>query len=294
MTSTISGMAVVIVHYKSPDTLLLTLRGLSQHFDRENLIVVDNSASLTEDVYRQAATVLADGANRGYAGGVNHGIRAVANTLPDVSEILVCTHEALFRDDALSQLVATAKKFPGGHIVGPKLVTRDARGAESVWSNGGYLSLPFYYPKHDVAENAHGLHRVKWVDGAAFVIDLDTWHRIGGVPEEFFMYMEDVALGLLARRAGVPVLTNLDAVVEQSANGPSRSLAIRNRIILALRYMRPFESMVVRAEVRARSLLARVHPSPSVREKAIESNRAVSEGKAVVRQLDAAATVIAS
>ncbi|MFE5835289.1 glycosyltransferase family 2 protein [Arthrobacter sp. NPDC056493] len=285
MTSTISGMAVVIVHYNSHDTMRLTLDDLSRHFDREHLVVVDNSATLTEDVYRQRATVLADGENRGYAGGVNHGIRAVAKTLPDVSEILVCTHEALFRDDALSQLHATAKEFPGGHIIGPKLVTRDYRGVESVWSNGGHLSLPFYYPKHDVAASARGLRRVKWVDGAAFVIDLGTWRRLGGIPEEFFMYMEDVALGLLARRAGVPVLTNLDAIVEQSANGPSRSLAIRNRIILALRYMRPFERMIVRAEVRARSLLARVHPSPSMREKAMESNRAVSEGKAIVSQL---------
>jgi N-acetylglucosaminyl-diphospho-decaprenol L-rhamnosyltransferase len=294
MTSKISGVAVVIVHYNSPDTMRLTLGNLSPHFDREHLIVVDNSASLTEDVYHQKATVLADGDNRGYAGGVNHGIRAVGNTLPDVSEILVCTHESLFREDALGQLLATAKKFPDGHIVGPKLITRDAEGVESVWSNGGHLSLPFFYPKHNVATNTHGLHRVKWVDGAAFVIDLDTWRRLGGIPEEFFMYMEDVALGLLARRAGVPVLTNLDAVVEQSANGPSRSLAIRNRIILALRYMRPFESMVVRTEVRARSFLARVHPSPSVREKATESNRAVSEAKSLVSQLDAAGTLTAS
>jgi N-acetylglucosaminyl-diphospho-decaprenol L-rhamnosyltransferase len=291
MTSTTSGMAVVIVHYNSPDTMLLTLENLSQHFDREHLIVVDNSASLTEDVYRQRATVLADGDNRGYAGGVNYGIRAVMNTLPDVSEILVCTHEALFRDDALSQLLATAKKFPDGHIVGPKLITRDEEGTESVWSNGGHLSLPFYYPKHDVAANTHGLHHVKWVDGAAFVIDIDTWRRLGGIPEEFFMYMEDVALGLLARRAGVPVLANLDAVVEQSANGPSRRLAIRNRIILALRYMRPFESMVVRAEVRARSFLASLHPLPGVRKKAIESNEAVSEARAVVNELDAAGSV---
>lgn len=290
MTSNISGVAVVSVHYNSPDTMRLTLENLSPHFDREHLIVVDNSASLTEDVYRQKATVLADGDNRGYAGGVNHGIRTVKNTLPDVSEILVCTHESLFREDALRQLLATAKEYPAGHIVGPKLVTRDAEGLESVWSNGGHLSLPFFYPKHNVSANAHGLHHVKWVDGAAFLIDLETWHRLGGIPEEFFMYMEDVALGLLARRAGVPVLTNLDAVVEQSANGPSRSLAIRNRTILALRYMRPFERLVVRAEVRGRSFLASVHPSPSMRDKATESHRAVSEARALVSQLDAAGT----
>lgn len=216
------------------------------------------------------------------------------NTLPDVTEILVCTHEALFRDDAVSRLLATAKKFPRGHIIGPKLVTQDAEGSELVWSNGGHLPLPFYYPKHDTAAEARGIRRVKWVDGAAFVIDLDTWRRVGGIPEEFFMYMEDVALGLLAHRAGVPVLTDLDAVVEQSANGPSRTLAIRNRIILAFRYMHRFEGMVVRAEIRTRSLLTRLHPSRRVREKAVQSESAVSEGKAIVRQLTASGATIRS
>ena len=116
-------------------------------------------------------------------------------------------------------------------------------------------------------------------------MDTKTWKALGGVPEEFFMYMEDVALGLKCRAAGIPVLVNLGAVVEQTANGPSRRLAIRNRMLLALRYLNSWKRLVVAMEIRGRQWLMSLHPSKEVRLKAAESRDAVREAKRIALSL---------
>ncbi|WP_458781231.1 glycosyltransferase family 2 protein [Arthrobacter sp. D3-16] len=283
-----SSAAAVVVHYNSENTLRETLASLGKFFDRSHIIVVDNSSSLKNEGLDHTATIVDDGKNRGYAGGVNRGFELISERLPSVSEVLVCTHETIFRDDAIQQLFTTASNFAEGHIIGPKLVTKTENGGLNVWSNGGRISLPFFYPSHDRGPHRAGLQEVDWVDGAAFVIDIATFKRIGGIPQEFFMYMEDVAVGLLAKAHGVPVLTQLEALVEQSANGPSRALAIRNRVILAVRYMSGLQSLVVRSEIRVRQLLHSMHPGVATKKKAQESKKAVQEAIRICEALDTA------
>lgn len=280
-----TSLAAVVVHYESHDSLRKTIHNLGEHLDPDRIIVVDNSSSLLSQQISIAAKILDDGTNRGYAGGVNHGIRFVADNIPDASEIVVCTHEALFREGALEALMTTASALPHGHIVGPRLVTSGADGNEIVWSNGGAYSFPLSYPRHSRTGQTSGQRYVKWVDGAAFVIDLKTWEKVGGVPEEFFMYMEDVALGELCRQHKIPVVVNLDAVVEQTANGPSRALAIRNRLLLATRYMSFSRGAVVASDVFARQVLMSLHPARHLRQKAIESRSAAREARTIAKRL---------
>lgn len=277
-----SNVAAVVVHYKSHETLSLTVENLSQFFEPSRLFIIDNSSSLCESPLRRLATILDDGQNRGYAGGVNRGFQHVAS-IPSITEVLVCTHETIFRKGAVELLLETASRYPDGHIVAPKLVTNSASGGETIWSNGGTFSFPLNYPKHDTSKSRKGIRRVRWVDGAAFVMSTSTWRLVGGVPEEFFMYMEDVALGLKCQASRIPVLVNLDAVVEQTANGPSRSLAIRNRVILAKRYMGTWRRQVVMAEITVRSKLMALHPSDGVRSKSRESIAAVADAKSRIK-----------
>lgn len=277
--------AAVVVHYDSVDTLSETVRSLRRYLPAERIFVVDNSSSLNEKTADIEAVVLDDGLNHGYAGGVNLGIRHVTRTLDAIREVLVCTHETIFRDDAIFRLFQTANQYPGGHLVGPRLVTRNDDGEVVTWSNGGSYSLPFLYPKHNLGRRVDGVANVRWVDGAAFVMDTSTWERLGGIPEEFFMYMEDVAMGELCRRHEIPVVVDLGAVVEQSANGPSRFLAIRNRVLLARRYMTWTSKLTVLSDVFMRQLAMSLHPRKVTRAKSQESRDAVRAAKDIYRQL---------
>lgn len=276
-----SDVAALVVHYDSPETLQQTIGNLRQFFAPERLFVVDNSSSLGDSGVGHDATIIDDGENHGYAGGVNLGMRHISSNSA-IAEVLVCTHETVFRENAVELLLETASKHPGDHIVAPRLVTKSRNGADSIWSNGGTLSFPFSYPGHNRSKSRSGVQKATWVDGAAFVISISTWRRVGGVPEEFFMYMEDVALGLKCQKLGIPVLANLDAQVEQTANGPSRRLAIRNRAILAMRYMGALRRTIVLGEIKLRGLLMALHVDPRVKSKSRESKEAVREAKSIV------------
>lgn len=285
MTNDTSFVAAIVVHYDSPVTLKKTLENLNLTFDKKQIIVVDNSSSLTGEDFHRLATIIDDGENRGYAGGVNRGFRFVSAHLPAVSEVLICTHETIFRPGAIARLLSTAAEYPNGHIVGPRLVTQADDGSYRVWSNGGSLRPPLFYPKHDTNSSLCGTRQVDWIDGAAFVIDKDSFARIGGFPEEFFMYMEDVAMGLLLRKMGIPVLVDVAATVEQTANGPSRSLAIRNRTLLALRYMGPISRQVVYFEIRFRQIIMSLSRSSTIKNKAAESREAARTARALAKAL---------
>lgn len=285
-----SDAAALIVHYNSHETLHYTVKSLSKFFEPHRLFVIDNSSSLGKNnPISLLATVIDDGKNHGYAGGVNRGMSHISS-ISSIEEVLVCTHETIFRADAIELLFETASRNPEGHIVAPQLITTKADGRESIWSNGGTLSFPFSYPRHNTSLSRSGVRKARWVDGAAFVISVSTWRRVGGVPEEFFMYMEDVALGLRCRQLKIPVLVNLSAVVEQTANGPSRKLAIRNRAILAMRYMSRPRRHAVLTELRLRSLLMALLPNTNSKSKSRESRDAVAEAASIVRGLGKASS----
>jgi GT2 family glycosyltransferase len=46
---------------------------------------------------------------------------------------------------------------------------------------------------------------VRWVAGGATALSAQTFSRLGGWPEEYFLYMEDVELGVRAGDLGIPV-----------------------------------------------------------------------------------------
>jgi N-acetylglucosaminyl-diphospho-decaprenol L-rhamnosyltransferase len=275
----VSGTAVVVVHYKSMETLAATLADLSQVFDREKIFVVDNSDDL-ESSWDLLATIIRPRDNLGYARAVNEGVRNAIARQPHLADVLICTHETRFATGVVQRLLDVSAQFPHGHVVAPRLMTKDGRtGKLSVWSEGGTLSRLFRYPKHIRTGRVHGVRNALWVDGAAFVLSIRSWTKLGGIPEDFFLYMEDVALGIACKRSGIPVLVALDVEVEQSANGPSRYLAIRNRLILARRYFSWFGRSVVYAEIYGRAILL----GAARRSKASESWRAIHDARVALK-----------
>lgn len=84
------------------------------------------------------------------------------------------------------------------------------------------------------------LREVDWVDGSAVAA------RVAAVrfPEDFFLYVEDVAAGVSVRRAGYRVLSDttveaLTAPGVERRTGMFRYLMWRNRLGLARRYLGP-------------------------------------------------------
>lgn len=248
-----SSMAAVVIHYQSPQTLAATIADLGAVLDR--VIVIDNSSDLERTDMPDVEIVSGHG-NVGYGKAANLGLRKAFDSDPELERVLVTTHETRYSPSALSALAMVSKGLSAAHVLAPVLVMRTPDGKRNVWSAGGMMSL-LQYPKHRRRVRP-GLTRPLWVDGASFVMDRRAWEILDGVPEDFFIYMEDVALGFKCRSKGVSVFVTSASTVEQSANGPSRPLAARNRLILARRYLPRARRLMVFGEFLARTAFLRM------------------------------------
>lgn len=273
-------LGAVVVHYQRPRDIQNTIRDILWHVDLRNIVIVDNSGDLTLPADLCDVHVLKPKSNLGYAAGVNLGVQTVLSNSA-VDYVLVSTHEVRYDRTSISRLLQTSIMSSGG-IIAPLLCTT-SEGVEKIWSAGGTISA-LGYPKHLKSPPSKS-YKVKWVDGASFLIDRRSFERIGGVPEEFFLYMEDVALGLKCGQMGVPVVVDPRARAYQEATGPKRELAVRNRIVLAVRYYPARTRIICAIEFHLRTALLRVID----RRKAEENRRAFTDANAIIESCNVSA-----
>jgi GT2 family glycosyltransferase len=207
-------LSVLIVAWNSREELVRTLPALLPELgEGDELIVVDNDSSdgTAEAVLELApqARVVRTGRNLGFAGGCNAGA-------------------AEARGDLLVVLNPDAAPLPGfgAAIRRPWLQSRgwaawqalvaDA-GATRVnsWGNPVHFTGIVWAGGHGrpIAE-APAAGEVVALSGACLAIPLRTWREVGGFPERFFLYHEDVDLSLRLRLRGGTLGIEPAAVVD--------------------------------------------------------------------------------
>lgn len=162
----------ITVKYKSPITHKLS-----------NLISVDNSRH-----------------NRGFAGGVNIGIKKALAS--GATHILLVNPDLKITQANIDELLKTQ-----ADIVGP--VLKFERFGKTIYDFGGKVNWFLGRPTH--WENASG--PIEYLSGACLLIKREVIKKIGLFDERFFMYFEDVDFCLRAKRAGFSIAVNPDVVV---------------------------------------------------------------------------------
>jgi GT2 family glycosyltransferase len=229
-------------------------------------IVVDNQSQDDSVARLAAAGILAidAGANLGFAAAVNLGARQASAGLlcllnPDCEVTAAVVSQAIAALDAEPRCVAVP-------------VIRHDDGAMVAGRQPGYSRRKLLADLLETAGASRTAALLKrwlgcddpawhWPLGACLFVRREFFVELGGLDEDFFMYMEDVQFGMAVRRAGGEVLA-LDAVVRhrsgQGSDVPmARRLALLDgaRIQFAARhYGRWFAAMlrlVRRAGLRA-------------------------------------------
>lgn len=220
--------AVVVLYYRAGRQLRRTIAAvLDQSVRPIQVIVVDNASDdgVAVDVTATIpqTTLITLGTNRGYSGGMNAGIAALAD---GVRFVLLLTHETVLRADCAEQLLA-ALDDGAAALVGPVLsLHRDGR----IWSAGGGLTRSGR-AFHRSAAAAAEPYEVEWLDGAALLADRHALAAAGGFDERYFLYWEDVDVSLRLGRAG-RVLCVPGASAGQDTGEAPPYYAARNRILL--------------------------------------------------------------
>ncbi|MDP3766842.1 MAG: glycosyltransferase family 2 protein [Dehalococcoidia bacterium] len=151
---------------------------------------------------------LQTGANLGYTGGNNAGIRWALEG--GAEQVLVLNNDTVVEPAAVTHLVEAAA---GGARVGavvPKILHYAA--PDRIWFGGGVMSrirglgLHERRGERDIPMADEPLRDVTFVTGCCCLFSADALRRVGGFAEDFFAYIEDVELSLRLSRAGYRLL----------------------------------------------------------------------------------------
>jgi GT2 family glycosyltransferase len=228
------AIAVVIVTHESAKAVGATLEALSPQLrDADELVVLDNfSGDGTVAAVRGAAPtalVLEQERNLGFAAGCNVGVTATSAPL-----VLLLNPDAQPAPGCLDALRRIASERPAWGAWQALVTMGDGKQINTAGNVIHYLGMAWAGRCGDPLDTApQSPVEVAFASGAALVIRRDDWVRLGGFDERYFMYGEDLDLGLrlwLAnRRIGLAPDARVEHDYEFAKGGRKWFLLERNR-----------------------------------------------------------------
>lgn len=244
-------VAIIVLNWNRWQETVACLEALKRlTYPRREVYVVDNgSTDGSEAALREhdpELRLIQTGANLGWAGGNNAGIRAALADGCDY--VLLLNNDAILAADGLDRLVGTAERTPDFGICGCAVV--DDGDPPRVTFAGSYVEPRTGMPQGMGAETlaglqAQGAKEVPYVLGAAVLASRRTIERIGLLDEDMFLNYDETDWCYRARNAGLAVILDPAAVIVHpggaSLGGAWEPLSLyflaRNRLLFAKRHL---------------------------------------------------------
>lgn len=264
-TSAIPAVAAVTLHFGAvSDTLECVDSLLAAGWPGLRIYVVNNDPVTAErDGLRgrlpAGVRLVEPGRNLGFSGGNNVGIRQALDDGADY--VLLLNNDATVQPGALGELVRAAQAAPSVGIAGGKILQTAPGNAEPViWSAGGWWS-PWRATSYPIGigELDRGQFdragETEFTPACLWLIPRKTLETVGLLPEEHFVYGEDVDYCLMVRGAGYRVWYEPRAVCHHRVtrsvwHDRSRASPLlnyytnRNRVLIARKWLSPLQRLV--------------------------------------------------
>ncbi len=195
---TAGTVSVVIVNYQGTDDTLAALAGLAEldwPRDQLEVIVVDNASGdgIVERIAQDhpEARVVALDENLGFAGGCNRGVDAARGEY-----IAFLNNDARPDPNWVRAAVDVLRREASITCVASKVLDWEGNTVDFVDAGMAFYGHGFKLhagepdgPGYDVESD------VLFASGAAMVVRAETFRRVGGFDERYFLFFEDVDLG---------------------------------------------------------------------------------------------------
>ena len=244
-------LSIITVNYNGFADTVQLIESIQTHLEIPcELIVVDNGSMADEaDMLKHRFSnikVIRSNKNLGFAGGNNLGIKVATADF-----LLFINNDAYVKDDSLTHLVERMKKDPIIGGISPKILFADQ---EKLIQFAGYTPLSpvtlrnrlIGFKEQDSGQYDHPIS-TPYLHGAAMLIRREAIEKVGGMPEIYFLYYEELDWSVQLRRAGYRLEYNPAAVVchkESSSVGQESPLKAfymtRNRLLFAKRNLSSF------------------------------------------------------
>jgi len=242
-------LAAVVLNFRTPAMTVeavVNLRRSERPIDE--IVVVDNDAEGSCQAplaaAGESATYIANGANLGFAGGMNRGIRHALDN--GATLVLLVNSDAFPEPDCVGRLEQALTERPDAGIAAPVLLMRSdptrvaSAGFRFSPRSGRARQVGYDRPLAELAPPAWQPHAA--VSGCVMLLTRELCEQAGLFEESFFFSFEDLELCLRARRAGFEVGLVGDARVLHAGSAsipldsPARFYyAARNHLLAASR-----------------------------------------------------------
>ena len=176
------------------------------------IVVVENSS----EPFAHLSTTLPHAVlhlphNPGYGSAINAGLASLPDNIP---WILASNPDVVLEPEATALLLREATQHPNAGAIGPALINPDgtvypsARAIPGVLMGIGHALLGWIWPTNPWTQAYRGTYvsdgprASGWLSGACVLISEKAFTELGGFDESYFMFMEDVDLGMRLGRAG--------------------------------------------------------------------------------------------
>lgn len=209
------ALAVVTVSYRSEEVLPTLIASLTAATSREFVMVIaDNSASSATKAIADeyGARYVPLNRNAGYGGAVNAAVRSLG---PEVRCILICNPDVRLLPGSLDHLVDRLDEDASIGAVGPRVLNEDgstypsARAVPSLRTGIGHALFaniwkgnPWSRRYRAESELSDTPRTAGWLSGSCLLVRRADFDAVGGFDEGYFMYFEDVDLGVRLAEAG--------------------------------------------------------------------------------------------
>jgi GT2 family glycosyltransferase len=244
-------VGIILLNYKGTKDTFECVESLEKiEYKNYHIIIVDNhsqdgSYEKLKAEFGDRHTIIEASDNGGFAKGNNIGIRYALEQGCDY--ILLLNNDTLVEKDFLNKMVECYERYRDTGIVGPKILYEGNR--HLIWYGGGEINLKRFYGFHygegqKDSEEFNKEREITFTTGCTMLISRKVIEKVGALPEEYFMYYEDVDFCMKVQEEGYKIYYCPKAViyhkVSASSGGEASPFAIkwntRNRLIFMNKY----------------------------------------------------------
>ena len=237
-------ISIIIVNYNGLKDTCALIESIP-FYENMEVIVIDNAskqdeASIIAQHYPYARTIRTK-KNLGFAGGNNVGIKEAKGKY-----LFLINNDTVFKEFNVDSLINRLESSPNIGIVCPKI--RFAWRLNPIQFTG-YTSLSKITVRNQsigYGEEDHGqydsAHPTPYAHGAAMLIKREAIDKVGLMPEDYFLYYEEIDWSMMFTRAGYEIWYDSACTIyhkESQSTGQDSPLrtyyTTRNRLLLVKR-----------------------------------------------------------